>query len=167
MARRTKTVVIRADNRDKGKHFLITEMPAVRAERWATRAFLALAKSGQGLDGYEPGGGMAQIAVLGFRALSGITIDEADVLMGEMMQCVQFVPTPSQPNFARPLILDEGVEDVEEPATLVYLKAEVFDLHTGFSTAARFQNLIPDTDDPAAGTSESISGLSIFRRQSP
>lgn len=162
MARKTKTVVIRAENRDKGKHFLITEMQAVQAERWAVRAFLALAKSGQGLDGYEPGAGMAALAVVGFRALSGISLEETEILMGQLMECVQIVPTPSQPSVVRPTIDD----DFEEPATLFYLKAEVFDLHTGFSTAARFQNLAATTEEEEAPEIEgSTSGLSIFRRR--
>jgi hypothetical protein len=33
-------------DRDKGKRFKITEMPAMKAEKWAARFFLALAKSG-------------------------------------------------------------------------------------------------------------------------
>ena len=46
MPRRTKTYVIADENRDKGKMFLLTEMPALQAEKWAIRAFLALAKAG-------------------------------------------------------------------------------------------------------------------------
>ena len=46
MARKTKRVTITAEGRDKGKTFLITELPADQAERWAIRALLALIQSG-------------------------------------------------------------------------------------------------------------------------
>ena len=40
--RKTKTYTVDSDDRDKGKVFLITEMPATKAEDWAIRVMLAL-----------------------------------------------------------------------------------------------------------------------------
>ena len=42
MARKTKIVTIAAEGRDYGKSYLLTEMPALKAEKWATRAMMAL-----------------------------------------------------------------------------------------------------------------------------
>ena len=46
MARKTMDVLIDADNRDKGKLFFVEEMPASQAEEWATRALMAMMRSG-------------------------------------------------------------------------------------------------------------------------
>lgn len=45
MARKTKLVTIAAEGRDKGKCFLIREMPAMQSEKWAIRAILALGRA--------------------------------------------------------------------------------------------------------------------------
>ena len=45
MARKVEYITIDQEGRDQGKTFKITEMPALKAEKWATRAFLALAAS--------------------------------------------------------------------------------------------------------------------------
>ena len=44
--RKTKLITIESDNRDNGKSYLITEMSASQVEKWAAKAFFALAKSG-------------------------------------------------------------------------------------------------------------------------
>lgn len=38
MARKVEQVVIEAEGREQGKTFILTEMPAIVAERWATQA---------------------------------------------------------------------------------------------------------------------------------
>lgn len=128
--RKTKVVDITDEGRDKGKRFFITEMPAMQAEKWAARAFLALAHSGTELPEGAEGAGLAGIAVIGLRALSNANFGNMEPLMDEMLQCVQIVPDPNQPNFMRGLI---GQDDIEELATLARLRMEVFELHTGFS----------------------------------
>ena len=62
MARNTKSLTISAEGRDKGKTFLLTEMSAVRAEKWAARAVLALLKSGVELPEDAAQAGLAGIA---------------------------------------------------------------------------------------------------------
>lgn len=128
MARKVKTVVITAEGRDVGKTFVLTEMSASRVEKWATRALLALSRSGTELPEDVKDAGLAGIAVLGLRALSGIEYHEAEALLDEMFQCVQVQPSPG---IIRPLIED----DIEEVSTRVTLRSEVFTLHTGFSIA--------------------------------
>ena len=53
MARKVSNYTVTKEGRDLGKTFVITEMPASRAEAWATRALLALMAGGVELpDGF-------------------------------------------------------------------------------------------------------------------
>lgn len=129
MARKSAIVQITDDNRDRGKVFHILEMPAAQAERWAIRAFQALARSDVEIPDNVAGAGFAGIAKLGFQALA--KMDEISLmnLMDEMMLCVSFQPDPRKPEIVRPLV----EEDIEEVQTRLRLRLEVFQLHTGFS----------------------------------
>lgn len=128
--RREKDVKIEMEGRDLGKVFRITEMSAAAGEWWATRAFLALANSGADLGQVPEGAGMAGLALVGLRALGMIRAHDAKPLLDEMMACVKIVPDPDKnPGFARELV----AEDIEEIATIVHLRSEVFELHTDFS----------------------------------
>jgi hypothetical protein len=134
MARKTLTVTIDADGRDQDKAFLIKEMPAAQAEKWAARAFLALAKSGVQIPENLASAGLAGIAALGIKALGGMAFEDAEPLLDEMFQCISIIPDPSRPGVVRALIED----DIEEVATRLRLRKEVFSLHTSFfSSAAR------------------------------
>lgn len=129
MGRHTKVITIGDEGRDKGKTFLLTEMAASQAEKWAMRALLAVGKSGIDIPDYIAGTGMAGLAVLGIKAMAGVTFAEAEPLMDEMMACVRIIPDiRNNPDFTRVLIED----DIEEVATRVRLRSEVFALHTGF-----------------------------------
>lgn len=134
MARKTRTVTITDPGRDHGKVFLLTEMPARRAEKWAARALLALAKSGVDMPDDIRAGGMAGIAILGLRALGSMDFADAEPLLDEMMKCVQIMPDPARPDIIRELV-DHGTDgdDIEEVATRLHLRAEVYTLHVGFS----------------------------------
>lgn len=129
MARRDVLITIDADGRDKGRVYKITEMSASQAEMWAARLLLAMAKSGVDLPSDIASAGMAGVAAAGVRALAGIDYADAKPLLDEMMGCVSYVPEPSVPSRVRGLIED----DIEEVATRVRLRMEVFKLHTGFS----------------------------------
>lgn len=128
--RKVKSVTIQTEGRDKGKTYLITEMDAFQAEKWAARALLAVARSGVELPEESTTANMAVLAIIGIKALSFVSFVDAEPLMNEMMQCVQVVPDPVRnPGFARPLVAD----DIEEVQTILYLRSEVFEIHTGFS----------------------------------
>lgn len=129
MARKTQTVTIAAEGRDKGKVFVLTEMPASQAERWAARALLALGKSGVEIPDEAANAGMAAIAAAGIRAFASVSFDEAGPLLDEMMLCVQIQPDPAKPDVRRELIED----DIEEVMTRLLLRSEVVALHVGFS----------------------------------
>ena len=128
-----KVVEIRLDEtagRDAGKLFVLTEMPAVKAEKWAIRAFFALSKSGMDIPDELARTGFAGIAQIGLRALGSMAFTDAEPLLDELLGCVQIARDPTHPSIlARPLDMD-----FEEVATLLRLRKEVFELHTGFFT---------------------------------
>ncbi len=126
--RKTKTVVVGQDGgRDAGRAYYITEMSARQAEAWAYRVVCAIASNYELPDDYKELG-MAGVASLGLTALLKVDWQQAEPLLQEMMDCVQFIPDPARPEVMRQLIDD----DTEEVFTLVLLRKEVFELHTGF-----------------------------------
>lgn len=125
--RKEADITITDDGRDLGKVFCVREMPAAQAERWAVRALMAVAKSGQDI-GSALGSGMEGIAVLGVTALMTMDYYQAEPLLDELMTCIQIKPSP---NVIRALI----DEDIEEVSTRIRLKIEVLQLHVGFSLA--------------------------------
>ena len=132
MARKTKPYRVETEGRDKGKLFLLSEMPSEQAEAWAMRALLALMDSGVDIPENAFELGMAGFAEIGFKALAKLKWEVAQPLLTEMFECVTIIPDPSKTHVSRPLIPD----DVEEIATRLHLRMEVFELHTGFSIAA-------------------------------
>jgi hypothetical protein len=130
--RKTATVTITAEGRDKGKMFAITEMSADASERWALRAFFALMNTGIEIPADIAESGMAGIATMGLAALGKLPYYAAEPLLDDMWACVQAVPNPASPGTVRALV----DEDIEEVATRLQLRKEVFALHTDFFTAA-------------------------------
>lgn len=125
MARRTETFTA-TDGRDKGKVFLITEMSAYAAERWAIRAVFAMGKAGVEIP--ETSGGMASIAGNILGAVLHMQFEDAEPLLNEMLGCVQVVPDAKNPTLTRALFEN----DIEEVPTLIKLRRHVFELHTLF-----------------------------------
>lgn len=133
---RKTTIVKTTDGRDKGKTFLLTEMPASQAEKWAMRALMIAARNGLDIPanlGVESG--MQGIAVMGIKTVLQSNFDDIEPLLDEMMQCVQVMPDPANPNVVRRLIED----DIEEIKTRLLLRQEVLKLHTDFSSAESSQ----------------------------
>lgn len=128
MGRKT-TVWTAVDGRDLGKRFHITEMSAFKAEKWAARALLALARSDFNVGPEIQGAGLAGMALVGLRALSGVQWADAEPLLDELLACVKIMPDPNNSEIMRDLIED----DIEEVATVVQLRKEVFELHVNFS----------------------------------
>lgn len=157
MARRVKEVMITQEGRDKGKLFLLTEMSAADAEDWAARGLLALAHSGQDL-GDLSNLGMQGIAILGIQALAKLKYDELKPLMDDMWKCVQIIPDPSGNRAMARALVDN---DIEEIATRIQLRAEVINLHTGFSNPAG-----PSTTSPTNSRTDQ-AGSQITRISRP
>lgn len=135
-------------NRDAGKKFLITEMPAERAEKWGMRALLLIQNSGQQIPPNVQGLGMVGVAILGLNVFLQGTIkpDALEILMDEMMTCVQVVRDNSHPDIATPIVSDDDVEEVQ---TRMWLRSEVLRVHTNFSPAEALSRLISAIQTPA------------------
>lgn len=128
MARLVSNYTVTKEGRDFGKTFVITEMPASRSESWATRALLALMAGGIDLpEGFERMG-MAGMAEVGIKALTGLKWEVAEPLLAEMFDCIQIMPDKSKPSIVRNLI----EEDIEEIVTRFDLRMEVWNIHAGF-----------------------------------
>ena len=156
MARHTKIVTISAEGRDQGKGFLLTELPAMQAEKWATRALLALAASGVELpDGFNPRtASAAQIVGIGLEAFGKAKWELMEPLLDEMMECVRYVPKPSNPDVVLPLATNEDA--IEEVSTILKLRQELLELHLGFSFADRVKSsaLAANAQDTSTQTSQ-------------
>lgn len=124
MARKESTFIAES-GRDKGKQYLITEMPATQAEYWAFRTLLAVGNAGIEIPEELASQGMAGLLAVGYMNLLKIPFESAKPLLDEMMLCVQYVPSA---NIKRPLIED----DIEEVTTRLQLRKEVWNLHMDF-----------------------------------
>ena len=141
--RKSKTITISDHgSRDRGKVFLITELPASLAEDWALRAIRLAQRAGADVpEGIQ--GGMAGIAAVGIlTVLSGADdVDQLRPLLSEMMDCVQIVTDPKT-GFARKLVQDGVNEDIEEIRTRIMLRKEWLNVHLDFSIADALSELI-------------------------
>ena len=127
MSRKSITLTISEEGRDKGKVFQITEMPGSKAEKWALRALLALAKSGVEIPEDAMDSGVAALLGIGIKALLRVNFVDAEPLLDELFDCVKFVPSQ---DITRILVED----DTEEIATRIKLRKEVIVLHMSFFT---------------------------------
>jgi hypothetical protein len=108
-------------------------MPALKAEKWAARALLALLRSGVELPEDAAQAGIAGIAAVGVKAFGSIDWSLAEPLLDEMLACVKVIPPAG-----RMAMRDLFEEDIEDVQTLFALRKEVLELHLGFSLAAKF-----------------------------
>lgn len=133
--RKTASVTIDADNRDNGKRYLITEMPAVQAERWGRRLVAKIAREGISVPPQIVDLGMA--ALPSYPLLTYLSWVDDEALVGELMACVQAWPTGVS------IVRTLRDNDVEEPMTLTYLRMEVIALNAGFTLAVFLWSFLP------------------------
>lgn len=136
MTRKTRTVVIPPapegrENRDAGKRYLLTEMGALQAEKWGVRAILALGTSGIVVPQEFADAGIFGVALVGYQAFMGSSFAALEPLMDEMMACVDYLPSDT----VRMPFSQFGLSAVEEVSTLLTLRQELMELHTGFTLA--------------------------------
>lgn len=138
------------DNRDRGKTYVITEMPATQAEAWAIRALLALARNGTEVPAEALQAGFAGLIPYLTNLVGAVRWEDAQPLLAEMLTCVQYQATIDSQGtkFTRKLV--DG--DIEETETLMLLRKEVIKLHKGFLRAVG--NLI----SPAAKETPELAG---------
>lgn len=166
--RKSKVITITADNRDKGRSYLLTEQPPLKTEAWAARALLALGRAGMEIsdDAIELGApALAAVVAAGISAFRRMAFDDAEPLLREMLDCVSFIPDMakidpiSSAPISRPLFSD----DIDEVSTLLRLREEVLELHLGFSVTAALSTWAADLRKPPASatpTSRPRSGRS-------
>lgn len=160
MSRKTCDITISEEGRDQGKTFQIREMAALKAERWAMRALIAVGKSGVDLpDGIAASGGMRSLALLGIQAIMRMDFADAEPLLDEMLECIFVKPNPKDPSVIRPLMVED---DIEEVSTLLRLRQEVLELHTGFFSKGRTS----EPTSPAPSTDPNSSNTQTFPRPS-
>lgn len=155
--RKELDITITERGRDQGKTYHLKEMPASRAEKWAMRALMAVARSGIDLPDNFAEGGMQSVAILGIQAITRINFDDAEPLLDEMMECITFKPDPKNPAIVRPLIED----DIEEIRTRIKLREEIIKLHVDFLPAA--DQSMPTS---AVETSQTSSNTPTFQEAS-
>ncbi len=137
--RKTKDVVITADNRDRGKIFTLKEMSAYDADRWANRALLALMNHGAELPDNAATAGLAGLAAAGIHALAKLPAETVQPLLDELLvKCVTYQHSPKVPPQA--IFLNDACQ-IEEIPTFWTLRIAVLELHTDFLSAA----LLPTT----------------------
>ncbi len=153
MARKSIVFTVEADNRDKGKQFKITEMPARKAEEWTIRLACAVigagvtvpdnmmaaigaavapsAESEEARELYESvmASGMAGLAHWGITSLAKVPFAQSKPLLDELLGCVKFVGG----NGIETPLVDDG--QIEEISTWSRLKIEAFKLHIAFVAA--------------------------------
>lgn len=137
MSRKTKIIQINDDGRDFGKAFVLTEMPAMRAEKWAQRAFFALSNANYQIPESVVQLGMLGVLYVGLNALANASFSDFEPLMDEMMTCVQWI-NPQNPDILPRRLIETDIEEVE---TILRLRREVLELHLGFTMAEGLSRL--------------------------
>ena len=124
---KTKEVVIKT-GRDADKRFLVTEMPLLKADKWAQRALFALASGGVDAGTLDLSGGMLEMAKFAFAAIGNIDPQVGGDLLDELLECVQIIPSGGNPR-------DFDVEtEIQDLKTLYLLRKEALFLHIDFLT---------------------------------
>lgn len=144
MARKTKTITLEK-GRDKGKSFLITEMPVTRADKWANTALLAMLRGGVDVGSVnfgliadtigvgdapkiDPMGGMLELARITIAGLGNVTETVGQELLDQLINdCAQVI---SSGGVVRQMLsIDDEIEDLK---TLWMLRKESLLLHIDF-----------------------------------
>lgn len=114
-------IIIEA-GRDKGKKFTITEMPAVKMDKWATKALIILGKTGNSFN-------LAQIDLESLlRSLSNADYEGVEPLLEELLSCATFEKDGVS------MVMTSSIADgiVEDWTTLFRLRIEALKLNLGF-----------------------------------
>lgn len=145
MPRKELRVTITDEGRDRGKVFVLREMPADNAERWFYRFVLALANAGAKVPEevlFAGAAGFAEMLptlrnslVVGMRALQGLDYGAVRPLLDEMVPFIKWQP-PGLPAPPEQDIFPGANCQIEEVGTWVKLRFELIQLHVGFSLAA-------------------------------
>lgn len=156
--RKIEEFTVTDEGRDKGKTFVLTEMDAMRAEKWAMRVLLLAVQSGVDIPAVS---GMAGVAIAGIQTLTRLRFEDAEPLLDEMMTCVTIRPAPTDRDPAKAMItrpLFPG--DIEEVGTIIRLREKIVDLHLGFSIADYLSTLQQESAMASSSNTETSPPLS-------
>lgn len=120
--------------RDKGKKFLITEMPAMQADEWAHRLVYQASMSGIDLKNVDilnidtkSMTGMIEIGAAILSVLGKIPPADSREMKFELLdRCVQIIPTGGQP---RSCMWEQEILDFQN---FMVLAAQALKVHVGF-----------------------------------
>lgn len=145
--RKQEVVKVVLQNRDAGKHFLITEWSAEKAEAWAVRALIAYNRGGGDVPAAAIDGGMEAIFWLGVNTfLRGqMKSEEVIPILNELLDCVKIIRDPKARGLDGSIIATDilpGSDDVEEVQTRLWLRSEVLRVHTNFSLTELLSRLL-------------------------
>lgn len=151
--RETRTITIDKEGRDKGKTFVLTEMPASKVEKWAARVLIA-AFTGEVpasvLEASRVSNAGALATALN-QVLKGLDWQTVEPLYDELLDCVAIVPNPDKPE-AKVQLRPSNVDNfIEEVGTLARLRLAVLELNFAFfSDAAGSFSRLGRANTPAA-----------------
>lgn len=151
--RNSDPVTVPSDyGRDAGKIFLITERPAIVAEKWAWRLAIALKGTSGAIKEELTGLGMVGVAIQGINAIlaADIRFDLVEPLLDELLESVSIIRDPKTPHVVQPL---KPEMDIEEVRTVAWLRSEVIRVHTGFSLAGALSKWISVLNSMASAAS--------------
>lgn len=120
MGRKVEHFTIEAEGRDKGKVFVLTEMPATLGKPWLMKVTMLLGIQGVDVKGLGKSGGAAAIAMV---------MD--DPLLSGWRDCVKYLHAADQ--LPQKVFWDLPTCQIEEIETVTYLQAKVLELHMGFT----------------------------------
>ncbi len=156
--RKIQRFTITSEGRDKGKTFILTEMPADQGERWALKALLALTNTGAAVPEEALGAGMAGLAAVGIQALGMLDAVQVQPLLDELWPaCVRIVP-PNEKLMPQEILAGANSQ-IEEVKTRMEIYRALLKLHTGFSMPAALPT--SDSSDTAGKVEDGwISSMS-------
>jgi hypothetical protein len=136
VARKTESLTIpgarsdKSGERDNGKTFVLTEMPSIQGERWATQALSLISKAGQKLPRGAEDAGMAGLAAIPMNALPVLQALQ-DPSLDSWWECVKYQHDPKHPLLLQPIYPNEACQ-IEEIGTVNLLRMKVLEMHIGF-----------------------------------
>ncbi|WP_367159920.1 phage tail assembly chaperone [Kozakia baliensis] len=131
-----KEVEVKIDKGDdRGKVFVVSSMPAFKADKWARHLVKALTRAGTQMPDDALKAGIAGLAGVAQTIFGYLDDDDADKAFDTLLECVQ-IRTDPQNIVVKRAVIEEDFEDAE---TLSLVRAEAFKLNVGFLRAAAFQ----------------------------
>ncbi len=131
MSRKIERLTITSEGRDKGKVFVLTEMPADQGERLANRIVFALLNTGAAIPEEALGAGWAALAALGLQAIGLLKSETVQTILDDAW--ASSVMYEHKPNIPLQAIVGGVNSQIEEVGTRYTIHLALWKLHTGFS----------------------------------